>query len=100
VRTCVSASDTGCGRSSRRAAATLDHAHDEADRGRRRITCPTLVLWSATGPVAEWYEPLEVWRAWADDVRGEPIDAGHFLPEEAPEATSRHLLAFLTEARG
>src|ERR687888_516698 len=32
-----------------RAAATLDVADDEADRGQRRIDCPTLVLWSATG---------------------------------------------------
>jgi haloacetate dehalogenase len=42
-----------------RAAATLDHAHDEADRGVRRITCPTLALWSSTGAVANWYDPLE-----------------------------------------
>ncbi|MFG2004308.1 alpha/beta fold hydrolase [Spirillospora sp. NPDC048911] len=79
-----------------RAAATLDYAHDEADRGSRRITCPTLALWSASGPVAEWYEPLEIWRDWADDVRGGPVNAGHFLPEEAPDETTRHLLDFLT----
>jgi haloacetate dehalogenase len=79
-----------------RAAATLDCEHDEADRGRRRIACPTLVLWSATGPVAAWYEPLELWRAWADDVRGGPLPAGHFLPEEAPEEVLRQLLEFLS----
>lgn len=79
-----------------RAAATLDYQHDEEDRGRRRITCPTLALWSDTGAVANWYEPLEIWRAWADDVRGGPISAGHFLPEEAPEQTTRHLLEFLS----
>jgi len=78
-----------------RAAASLDVADDEADRGARRITCPTLVLWSETGAVGQWYEPLEVWKAWADDVRGGPVDAGHFLPEEAPEDTLRHLLALL-----
>ncbi|KAB2343685.1 alpha/beta fold hydrolase [Actinomadura rudentiformis] len=81
-----------------RAAATLDHEHDRADRGRRRITCPTLALWSAAGPVAQWYEPLEVWRGWADDVRGAAIDSGHFLPEEAPDETVRHLLDFLAAA--
>jgi haloacetate dehalogenase len=79
-----------------RAAATLDIADDEADRGRRRITCPTAVLWSATGPVGQWYDPLEIWKVWATDVRGGPIDAGHFLPEEAPEETTRHLLELLT----
>jgi haloacetate dehalogenase len=80
-----------------RAAATLDVEHDEADRGRRRIGCPTLVLWSATGAVAEWYEPVEIWRTWADHVRGVPVDAGHFLPEEAPAETARLLLDFLIE---
>jgi haloacetate dehalogenase len=63
-----------------RAAATLDHAHDEADRGVRRITCPTLALWSSTGPVASWYEPLEVWRGWADDLSGGPVDARALQP--------------------
>jgi haloacetate dehalogenase len=82
-----------------RAAATLDYEHDEADRGRRRIACPTLALWSAAGAVAEWYEPLEIWRTWADDVRGASIDAGHFLPEEAPDETARQLLGFFAEAR-
>lgn len=78
-----------------RAAATLDYEHDEADRGTRRITCPTLVLWSETGAVASWYEPLEVWKAWADDVRGGPIAVGHFIPEEGPDETTRQLVDFL-----
>ncbi|MDO3705020.1 alpha/beta hydrolase [Micromonospora sp. C28SCA-DRY-2] len=78
-----------------RAAATLDYRQDEADRGVRRIGCPVLVLWSHAGPVASWYRPLKVWRAWADDVTGGPVRAGHFLPEEAPDETTRHLLAFL-----
>jgi haloacetate dehalogenase len=78
-----------------RAAATLDHEHDEADRGQRRIACPVLALWSHTGAVARWYEPLALWRAWADDVEGGPIAAGHFLPEEAPDETARRLIQFL-----
>ena len=80
-----------------RAAATLDRAHDDADRGRRRIGCPTLVLWSAEGAVGAWYEPLALWREWADDVSGGPLDAGHFLPEEAPDETARRLLDFLRD---
>jgi haloacetate dehalogenase len=81
-----------------RAAATLDYAHDEADRGRRRIACPVLALWSGSGAVASWYEPLDVWRGWADDVRGGPIAAGHFLPEEAPEQTLQQLRDFFGTA--
>jgi len=83
-----------------RAAATLDYQHDEADRGMRRITCPVLVLWSHSGAVASWYEPLEVWSTWADEVRGGPVPAGHFLPEEAPEQTARELVEFLAEPLG
>ncbi len=77
-----------------RAAATLDDRHDEADRGRRRITCHTLVLWSHTGAVAGWH-PLEIWSAWSDDVRGGPIACGHLIPEEAPDETARRLIGFL-----
>ncbi|MGH3669089.1 MAG: alpha/beta fold hydrolase [Pseudonocardiaceae bacterium] len=80
-----------------RAAATLDYQHDEADRGKRRITCPTLVLWSHTGAVASWYQPLEVWRAWSVEVHGGPIAAGHFIPEEAPDQTVRPLVEFLAQ---
>jgi haloacetate dehalogenase len=79
-----------------RAAATLDRAHDEADRGRRGIACPVLVLWSHTGWVAGW-DPLAIWRTWADDVRGSPVAAGHFLPEEAPDATVRSIIDLVSE---
>ena len=78
-----------------RAAATIDAAHDEEDRPRRPITCPVLVLWSATGATAAWYDPLSIWRDWADDVSGAPLDCGHFLPEEAPDDTTCHLTDFL-----
>jgi haloacetate dehalogenase len=82
-----------------RAAATLDHEHDLEDRrAGRRIACPVLVLWSDRGPLGTWYAevggPLALWRTWANDVRGRPLDAGHFFPEEAPEQTAEELSAF------
>jgi haloacetate dehalogenase len=40
--------------------------------------------------------PLAVWRAWSDDVRGQPFDAGHFFPEEAPQQTAEALGRFFT----
>jgi haloacetate dehalogenase len=79
-----------------RASSTLDRDYDEADRGTRRIACPTLVLWSDTGPLATWYEPLDVWKTWASDLDGGPISAGHFIAEEAPDETARRLIDFLT----
>jgi haloacetate dehalogenase len=79
-----------------RAAATLDYQQDEADLGKRKIACPVLFLWSQRGSVAQLYDdPLGIWRGWCDDVRGGPVPVGHFIPEEAPEETTRQLLDFL-----
>ena len=82
-----------------RAAATLDREHDDADRRKgRRIGCPLLVLWSGAGALSTWYAdaggPLALWRSWADDVQGHPVDAGHFFPEEIPDETAEALTAF------
>ena len=79
-----------------RAAATYDFALDEADRGKKKIAAPLLALWAGRGQVGVWYDVLAVWRDWADDVRGEPIDSGHFMPEEAPDATYAALRQFFT----
>ncbi|WP_112239056.1 alpha/beta fold hydrolase [Kribbella monticola] len=79
-----------------RAAATLDHEHDRLDRADgRRITCPVLALWDPGGAVAQWYDPLEIWREWATDLSGGAVGTGHFFAEEAPDATLERLLAFL-----
>ena len=80
-----------------RAAATLDFAHDEADRrAERRVTCPVLALWGQKGSLGEWYDVLDVWRGWAGDVRGRALECGHYLPEEAPDETLSELRAFFT----
>jgi haloacetate dehalogenase len=79
-----------------RAGATYDYALDEADRGTKKIGCPTLVLWGRRGALEAWYDVLGVWSDWADDVRGTAIDSGHFIPEEAPDETYAELHAFFT----
>jgi haloacetate dehalogenase len=78
-----------------RAAATVDFAHDAEDRERgEKISCPLLVLWGDRGNLEEWYDTLEVWRAWAEDVRGRGLPSGHYIPEEAPEETLEELRRF------
>ncbi len=79
-----------------RAGATIDFALDEADRGKRRIDCPLLVLWGRKGPLDKWYDVLGIWRDWAGNVRGRALDCGHYLAEEAPEETAAELAAFFT----
>jgi haloacetate dehalogenase len=76
-----------------RAAAAIDREYDQADRDSgKRIECPVFALWSSSGGVNTWYAdqggPLTLWRKWADDVTGRPIDGGHFFPEEKPEETA------------
>jgi haloacetate dehalogenase len=79
-----------------RAGATLDRAYDEADQhAGHKIEAPLLVLWGTQGIPAGGVSPLDVWRQWANDVRGHAIECGHFLPEENPQATLAALSAFL-----
>jgi len=77
-----------------RAGATIDYAHDEDDRMRRRIAAPLLALWGRRGRLEEWYDVLAIWRDWAADVRGRALDCGHYLAEERPDETLAELLAF------
>ena len=81
-----------------RAGAGFDRELDRADKkAGRKIACPVQVLWGARGALGAWYDVLEVWRGWADDVRGQAIDCGHFIPEEKPAETLAALGAFFGE---
>jgi pimeloyl-ACP methyl ester carboxylesterase len=80
-----------------RAGTTTDSENDRKDReAGRKITCPVLALWGAAGIPSD-SGPLPIWREWCDNVSGQPIDSGHFVPEENPSATAAALLEFLRE---
>ena len=76
-----------------RAGASIDLVHDRADRG-RKIAPPLLLLWGAASAQGSQYDVLAVWRERAENVTGHGIDSGHFLTEEAPEATAEALRRF------
>ncbi len=76
------------------AGATVDLEHDASDFD-RRPDLPTLVLWGSRGKVGAEVDPLEVWRGRLPRAEGRPIDAGHFLVEEAPEQTWAALEEFI-----
>jgi haloacetate dehalogenase len=83
-----------------RAGRTTDLRHDEIDRAAgKKITCPVLAIWGADGGVAaETDDPLAAWREWAHDVRGFALDCGHYLAEEALEATATALIEFFEQS--
>jgi haloacetate dehalogenase len=82
-----------------RAGFAADFRNDEADRDAgKAITCPLLALWGAAGIPSETEGPLEIWREWATHVEGRAIESGHFLAEEAPDATAAALVDFFAAA--
>jgi haloacetate dehalogenase len=80
-----------------RAGLGVDRAADEADRAAgRRVSCPTLVLWSGRDDTDIHGDPRLIWRDWTTDLRGGgPIDSGHHMAEEAPDELVAALLPFL-----
>jgi haloacetate dehalogenase len=74
-----------------------DRAADDSDRAAdRQIECPTLVLWSTRDDMEALYgDVLAVWRPWAPDLRGGPIESGHHMAEDAPEQLAATLADFL-----
>ncbi|MEZ5040521.1 MAG: alpha/beta hydrolase [Saprospiraceae bacterium] len=78
-----------------RASASIDITHDQLDLDAgRRLSCAVLALWGEKGFVGHKYDVLAEWRKWADEVHGMALPCGHYLPEEAPEATLQALLNF------
>ena len=79
-----------------RASAGIDLDHDRESRARgEKLACDLLVLWGDRGVVNKLFRPLELWQAQcAGTVSGQAMAAGHFIPEELPQATAAALQAF------
>lgn len=76
-----------------RAGWSVDRENDEADRGKRKIDAPLLVLWAEQYGVSK-ANPVQTWQQWASDVQGVAVPGGHFVLEEAPEQTVAALVKF------
>jgi haloacetate dehalogenase len=83
-----------------RACATIDFAMDTKDfEAGRRIDCPVLLLWGATGGVGRNHDSKAIWPKYASDIRGATaVPSGHYLSDEAPEETYRELRNFFAAA--
>ncbi len=83
-----------------RAGASIDLEHDRASRtAEEKIACDLYLLWGERGLVGKRFDPLALWRERAAGrVEGSAMPAGHFIPEELPEDTARHLRDFFLAA--
>jgi haloacetate dehalogenase len=81
-----------------RATAGVDLAMDTKDfEAGKKITCPSLILWGATGGVGRNHDPGpgEIWQRYATDIRrAHAVASGHYLSEEAPDETYKELCEF------
>jgi haloacetate dehalogenase len=82
-----------------RATFTIDLEMDTKDfEAGRKITCPVMLLWGATGGVGRNHKSMEIWPAYASDIRGgKAVPSGHYLSEEAPNETYEELRAFFAD---
>jgi len=81
-----------------RAAAGIDLEHDEKDmKAGRKIECPVLLLWGATGGVGRNHNPgpADIWKSYASNiVDAHAVPSGHYLMDEAPKETTAALRKF------
>jgi len=81
-----------------RAGAGIDLEHDDKDfKAGRKIDCPVLLLWGATGGVGRNHNPGpgDIWKSYAANiVDAHPVPSGHYLMDEAPKETTAALRDF------
>jgi haloacetate dehalogenase len=77
-----------------RAAATIDMEHDRADIG-RKVLCPTLAFFGASGTMARNFDIPAEWRKRCANVTAESLPGGHFFIDQFPEDTARVLECFV-----
>ena len=79
-----------------RASASIDLKIDESDiKAGKKIQCPLLTLWAATGAMGKLYDVLKIWKDEGVNVTGKGLPGNHSLQESAPKETLAELQAFL-----
>ena len=80
-----------------RAAASIDLVHDRADRAAgKKLTMPLRVLWGEHGLVNQCFKPIQDWQVVAQDVSGQTVPCGHYIPEELPTELIAQARAFFS----
>ena len=79
-----------------RASASIDLKIDEADiKAGKKIKCPLLTLWAATGAMGRQYDVLGIWKEEGVEVSGKGLPGNHSLQESAPKETLAEIQQFL-----
>ena len=79
-----------------RASASIDLEIDAADiKAGKKIQCPLLTLWAATGAMGKLYDVLGIWKDEGVNVSGKGLPGNHSLQESAPKETLAEIQQFL-----
>jgi haloacetate dehalogenase len=79
-----------------RASASVDLKIDAADiQAGKKIQCPLLTLWAATGAMGRNYDVLGIWKEEGVNVNGKGLPGNHSLQESAPKETLAEIQNFL-----
>ena len=77
-----------------RASASIDLEHDKKDR-KKLLTIPIQVLWGKKGVVGKQFNSIKIWKKYTKNkVYGVGINSGHFIPEQNPKETIKHIKKF------
>lgn len=79
-----------------RATLTFDMTDDSADAA-AQITCPTRILYGASGAMAKHYDVPATWVAKCTNMTARALPGGHFFPDTAPQETAQALQDFLAK---
>ena len=64
----------------------------------KKLSIPIQVLWGTEGVVGKQFNPLKIWRKYTKNkVFGSGIKSGHFIPEQNPKETIKHIKLFFNK---
>lgn len=79
-----------------RATVSVDLELDKSQYGKRKIACPTLVIWGSNSHCGRHFKPVRAWSEWCDDLRGYAIPTGHYPAEQRPDLILEAYRAFFS----
>ena len=80
-----------------RASASIDLEHDKKDRN-KKLNIPIQVLWGKSGVIGKQFDSLKIWQKYSKKkIYGTGINSGHFIPEQNPKETIKHLKKFFNK---